>query len=308
MTIRSSIKYAPIPIDEDWGSVVPITLNRVGLISKYSLAVVLGTLEGGTSPAYTVSGSNPAVTHINVEADNDTLYDADTDMIQELNKLSFGYVATGQNFRIDMADIDMIKKRHVAGTEFPSYLYNTNTLRVTLPPLSTITSGSPTGTSGSQLLLVEDQLNYPQSVPLSKVKKLQSSFNLSATGDNILNPSPTFTVDGSYKVVLYQTKVGGSLTDSAVDYISLTLNTSSVLEDDYWTTLKQTDYEELHEKPDTGYAMRVYMAGGSEPKDASELLYLLNSQQVRSVVQNFHVTSGTTTPVAVKTMKIEYMV
>jgi len=170
--------YPQIPLDNAYGTQVTIPLKRNNLIQKYLGVVTLGTLQGGTSPAWTVSGSNPLITHITITADNDVLLDMDTDMLNELNKLGFLWAPDGLTFRIDMTDIDFENSKNVDGTEFPSYSYNNITLTLTIAPLANVTSGSPTGTSGTTFSLVEYASVYPNTIPLVKVKKLQAEYNL----------------------------------------------------------------------------------------------------------------------------------
>ena len=263
--------------------------------------VTLGTLQGGSSPAWTVSGSNPLITHITVTADNDVLLDMDTDMLNELNKLGFLWTPDGLTYRIDMTDIDFEKGKNVDGTEFPSYSYNNITLTLTIAPLANITSGSPTGSNGTTFSLVEYASVYPNTIPLVKVKKLQAEYNLGATGLNQVVPSPFYTLQGAYKLILYKMISSGVGSDSAVSKMKLTINDNNVIYDEYYNTKKADDNQLFNIPLDSGFIADVYMAGADDP---SQMLVLLNPNVTRVIEQDI---TTTTSPVTVKGVKIIYV-
>ena len=293
--------YPQVPLDNAYGTQVTIPLKRNNLIQKYLGVVTLGALQGGTSPAWSVSGSNPLITHITVTADNDVLLDMDTDMLGELVKLGFLFTPDGLTYRIDMTDIDFINSKNVDGTEFPSYAYNNITLTLTIAPLSQVTSGSPTGSSGTTFSLVEYASVYPNTIPLVKVKKLQAEYNLGATGLNQVVPSPFYTLQGAYKLILYKFLSGGVGSDSAISKMKLTINDNNIIYDEYYNT-KKADVNQLFNIPlDAGFIADVYMAGADDP---SQMLVLLNPQVTRVIEQDI---TTTTSPVTVKGVKIIYV-
>jgi len=293
--------YPQQPLDGAYGTQVVIPLKRNNLIQKYLGVVTLGTLEGGTSPAWTVSGSNPLITHVTVTADNDVLLDMDTDMLNEINKLGFLWTPDGLTYRIDMTDIDFQNSRDVDGTEFPSYAYNNITLTLTIAPLSQVTSGSPTGSSGTVFSLVEYASVYPQSIPLVKVKKLQSSYVLNTTGLNQVVPSPFYTLQGAFKLILYKVLSGSTPSDTAISKLKLTINDSNIIYDEYYNTKKADNNQEFNIPLDTGFIADVYMAGANDP---NQMLVLLNPQITRVIEQDL---TTTTSPVTVKGVKIIYV-
>jgi len=293
--------YPQVVLDGTYGTQVTINLKRNNLIQKYLGVVTLGALQGGTSPAWTVSGSNPLITHITVTADNDVLLDMDTDMLSELVKLGFLFSPDGLTYRIDMTDIDFTNSKNVDGTEFPSYAYNNITLTLTIAPLSQVTSGSPTGSSGTTFSLVEYASVYPNTIPLVKVKKLQSSYVLNTTGLNQVVPSPFYTLQGAFKMVLYKFLSGTTPSDTAISKMKLTINDNNVIYDEYYATKKADDNQAFNISLDTGFVADVYMAGADDP---SQMLVLLNPQVTRVIEQDL---TTTTSPVTVKGVKIIYV-
>jgi hypothetical protein len=293
--------YPQVTIDGTYGTQVTVNLKRNNLIQKYLGVVTLGTLSGGTSPAWTVSGSNPLITHVTVTADNDVLLDMDTDMLNEINKLGFLWTPDGLTYRIDMTDIDFNSSKNVDGTEFPSYAYNNITLTLTVAPLSSVTSGSPTGSSGTVFSLVEYASVYPQTIPLVKMKKLQAEYNLNATGLNQIVPSPFYTLQGAFKLVLYKMISGGAGSDTAISKMKLVINDNNILYDEYYNTKKADDNQAFNIPLDTGFVADVYMAGANDP---SQMLVLLNPQITRVIEQDI---TTNTSPVTIKGVKFIYV-
>jgi len=298
-TLRFS--YPQVVLDGTYGTQVVIPLKRNNLIQKYVGVVTLGTLQGGTSPAWTVSGSNPLITHITVTADNDVLLDMDTDMLEELVKLGFLFTPDGLTYRIDMTDIDFENSKNVDGTEFPSYNYNNITLTLTIAPLSQVTSGSPTGSSGTVFSLVEYASVYSQSIPLVKVKKLQNTISNLVQGLNQVVPSPVYTLQGAYKLVLYKVLASNSPSDSAISKMKFVINDNNILYDEYYNVKKADNNQLFNISLDTGFVADVYMA---DAKDPSKLLVLLNPQITRVVEQDF---TTTVSGVSIKAVKIIYV-
>ena len=298
-TLRFS--YPQVVLDGTYGTQVVIPLKRNNLVQKYVGVVTLGTLQGGTSPAWTVSGSNPLITHITVTADNDVLLDMDTDMLEELIKLGFLFTPDGLTYRIDMTDIDFENSKNVDGTEFPSYNYNNITLTLTIAPLSQVTSGSPTGSSGTVFSLVEYASVYSQSIPLVKVKKLQNTISNLVQGLNQVVPSPVYTLQGAYKLVLYKVLASNSPSDSAISKMKFVINDNNILYDEYYNVKKADNNQLFNISLDTGFVADVYMA---DAKDPSKLLVLLNPQITRVVEQDF---TTTVSGVSIKAVKIIYV-
>jgi len=276
-------------------------LKRNNLIQKYLGVVTLGSLTGGTSPAWTVSGTNPVVTHITLTADNDVLFDMDTDMLGELVKLGFLFSPDGLTYRIDMTDVDFESSKDIDGTEFPSYAYNNITLTLTIAPLANITSGSPTASSGTVFSLVEYASVYSASIPLVKVKKLQNTYTISSTGLSQIVPSPFYTLQGAFKLLLFKVLAGTTPSDTAVSKMKLLINDSNVIYDEYFATKKADNNQIFNISLDTGFVADVYMP---DSKDPSQMLVLLNPSVTRVVEQDI---TTTTSPVTIKGVKILYV-
>jgi hypothetical protein len=293
--------YPQVTIDGTYGTQVTIPLKRNNLIQKYLGVITLGSLTGGTSPAWTVSGSNPIITHVTLTADNDVLFDMDTDMLGELVKLGFLFSPDGLTYRIDMTDVDFENSKNIDGTEFPSYAYNNITLTITVAPLSQVTSGSPTGSSGTVFSLVEYASVYAASIPLAKVKKLQNTATIGTTGLSQIVPSPFYTLQGAFKMVLYKFLSGTTPSDTAVSKMKFLINDNNVIYDEYYATKKADDNQVFNIPLDTGFVADVYMPGGKNP---SEMLVLVNPNITRVVEQDI---TTTTSPVTVKGVKILYV-
>jgi len=302
MPTHATYKYPSYNIDSylnNGGGTLIIPLQRNALISEYTIIVQLGSLNGGSSPSWTVSASNPIIQNIQINSDNDTWFNMDTDMLQEYLKLFFHYAPNGLLFDIPASDYT-VAGDEIPGTQFPSYMYINNNLYLKIPPLSSVTSGSPTASSGTTVYLVEKQYLKPVDA-LVKVKKIQTVTNLQSNGYNYLVPSPFLTVDGLYKLVMYQQSQNGALSDNYINEIKLELNGSITLYDEYIQSIKAKNYAIFRQNPDPGYWLDVYMPY----VDVRDMLPLLNPNEITSVKQTI---VTTTSPVQVKAVKVEYMV
>jgi len=222
-------------------------------------------------------------------------------MLGELVKLGFLFSPDGLTYRIDMTDVDFENSKNIDGTEFPSYAYNNITLTITIAPLSQVTSGSPTGSSGTVLSLVEYASIYAKSVPLAKVKKLQNTATINTTGLSQIVPSPFYTLQGAFKMILYKFLSGTTPSDTAVSKMKFLINDSNVIYDEYYATKKADNNQVFNIPLDTGFVADVYMPGGKSP---SEMLVLVNPNITRVVEQDI---TTTTSPVTVKGVKILYV-
>ncbi len=63
---KKTSTYPAISLDQDYGQTITVDLYRVDLVHDYVFSIVLGTLSGGTSPAWTVSASNPLITALTI--------------------------------------------------------------------------------------------------------------------------------------------------------------------------------------------------------------------------------------------------
>jgi len=272
-----SHRYSPVNIDDDWGSTIDIDLKNTDLVQDYDLVVVPGTLSGGTSPAYSYSYLNPVVQSVKVQGDNNTYLSADVPQLNEMLKLVRGVsTPSGTSVKIHMNALDFSTRKYLKAFSYPSYAFVNNTMQITLPPLSQITTGSPTGTSGSQLYLTEHVVSR-QSVDfkLFPFKMLKISSSLGLTGDNDL--TNYLSTDAYYQALLHFVSTSqGSYTsgsNSTINYMDLILNNEINLFSDYYYNIQSGNLNEFGTSPDTGFALQTFM----NDTDLSDLLNLSSS-------------------------------
>lgn len=275
--VKLSHKYSSINIDNDWGSVIDIDLKNTDLVTDYDLVIVPGTLDGGSSPAYTDTYLNPLVQSVKIEADNDTMVSADVPQLNELRRLARNVTGmVGTQFKIPMTAIDFSKKTYIKETGFPSYAFVNNVLHVTLPPLSQVTSGSPTGTTGSTLYLTERDISRSSvDFKLFKYKMLKISSSLSITGDNDL--TNYLSTDAFYQAMLHFAYTSQTApiyssegSNSLINYMDLIINNQVYLFEDYFNTLQADNQAEFGLSPDTGFALQIFM-NAENPTDLLNL-------------------------------------
>ncbi|MEM0061509.1 MAG: hypothetical protein QW726_06235 [Fervidicoccaceae archaeon] len=153
----TSVNYPTQTIDSFWGTTQQFKLYTINGIKAYVISINPGTLSGGSSPAWTISGTNPAITHITVKANNNPILDADTITLFERNANLMHISPDGLNYLIPLA-LPYYKGGYLPNTEFPSFEYTDVELVLTFAPLSQITSGSPTGSSGTEMNYSEDYI------------------------------------------------------------------------------------------------------------------------------------------------------
>lgn len=267
--VTQALTYNPIVIDSllnNGGGSIDIALKRTQGVTSYSLILVEGTLNGGTSPAWTVSESNPLITYVNVSADESPLYQAHTAMIQVLNNLVNRKSPNGLIFELDMSDRDYSQNGTlIPNTEFPSFLFTQNTLSITVPALSAVTSGSPTSSSGTTLYLVENDI--PRAITQSNLSSLRKVVHLefSTAMPNVGNNDLTNFVaqTGAYKAILLFANTGSSQnfadgSDSIVNSIEIRVNDTVIVSQDFWSSLKSSNLSLFGQTPPAGYAMKVF--------------------------------------------------
>lgn len=273
-------KYPSVNLDGQYGQTVSIDAYVVNGVVDYLISVTEGSLTGGTSPAWTVSGSNPIITHITVKANNSTIRDYDSQMINNYMSVVRNSAFNGLSFSIPMTDIQYTSKKRIYNTLFPSYAYSQVKILLTIAPLSQITSGSPSGSTGTTLYLNEVSLKREQvTFKLFAFKQLQVNTALNLTGDNDL--TNLLAVDGYYKSLMFMSSTAQNYTDasdSIINYIDLIMNISDVLKDEYWVSMKQENENLFGRSMPPGYAMMNFM----EDNDFSQLLPLANPVVTKS--------------------------
>ena len=284
--IKVSHKYSPIVIDSDWGSTIDIDLKNTDLVTSYDLVVVPGTLDGGTSPAYTDTFLNPLISSIKLDADNDTMISADVPQLNELRKLVRNVSGlTGSAIKVPMTALDFSKKTYIKETAFPSYAFVNNIMHVTLPPLSQVASGSPTGTTGSTLYMVERDISRESvDFKLFQYKMLKISQALNIVGNNDL--TNYLATDSFYQALLHfgytsQTApiYANNGSNSLINYIDLIINNKVSLFEDYFATLQSDNQQEYGVVPDTGFALQQFM-DSDNPVDLLNLSSAVTNKNV----------------------------
>jgi hypothetical protein len=259
---KTTLAYTSVSLDNSYGQTITVDLKPSGLVYEYNFVVSLGTLNGGSSPAWSVSASNPLITHVSVIGDNVPIFDADYQLFMEETKL------------ILLGVRDLTKKGAVfESTALFAAKYRQLHMKLTIAPLSQVTTGSPTGTTGTTLYLQEvstpydDLVKSPAPIMVADTRKLQISSMLNLIGRNNLNRF--LSLDGGYAYILFAAMTGNSvnyanLTDSLVNEMKLWINSQNLVFDDYWSLLKAHDQAVLQNMPDTGFALKIFSADGVE--------------------------------------------
>ncbi|MFP3209295.1 MAG: hypothetical protein RXR82_06320 [Nitrososphaeria archaeon] len=266
---KKTSTYPSLPLDNSYGQTITVDLYRVDLVHSYIFNVVLGSLSGGSSPAWNVSATNPLITHVSIYGDNEPIFDADYQMFMEEAKLVRNFAPTGTNGMVLLGVRDYMKKGSIFEvTALPSFKFTQLQMRLTIAPLSQVTTGSPTGSSGTTLYL-QEEVNplsvLPKGMPILDTRKLQISTALPLTGVNDL--TEFLSKDGAYAAVLFAAMTGSSvnyanLTDSLISELKLEINNQTTIFDDYWNILKAQDQAMLQTAPDTGYALKAFAPEG----------------------------------------------
>lgn len=298
---KNSITYPSISLDTAYGTVITVNLKRSQAVRQYIANIVEGSLVGGTSPAFTVSGTNPVITHFKLTADNDTILDFDADIYNEYEKLITQISPDGLNTHVFVADQEFQGRGIVLdATCLKTYLYSQVQLELTIAGLSTITSGSPTGTSGTTLYLTEEVISrqVADSFPTMVVKKLQNTLPTLTTGENdILTAIPQ---TGAYPVIVFQVKAGGTtLSNTDVSKIQLILNDVFTDTNTYFSALQGQNASIFGVSPDTGYALRVW----SPDREIESMLNVSNPASITAIDLRLNGTSGD----VVKLLRILYV-
>lgn len=288
---KNSITYPFINVDSSFGSTISIDLKRSQAVRDYILNFVEGTLSGGTSPAWAVSGSVPVVTHVKLTADNDTILDFDTDMYNEYEKLITQIAPDGENMHIYVADQAFEGKGVVLdATALKTYKFAQVTLELTLDSLTDLTTGTPTASSGSGFYLTEEIIprGVADTFATITVKKLQNTLSSLTSGINDVYNAVAQT--GAYPCILIQVKTSGAaLSDTEVSKIQLILNDQLTDTNTYFSALKHQNAALFGIVPDTGYAMRIWSAD----REIASMLNLTDTAKITAVDLQFTaVTAG----------------
>lgn len=277
-----------------WGTTPQVTLKRTQGVKRYTLIGSALTLAGGTTPTSTVSATNPIATHIQIQADDDTLFDVDMIPWLEYQRLvtNQAAAATGFEFDIDMCDVDYRRRGELLpATLLRSFQYNSVVMNITLPASATITSGSPT-TVTATFTLTETDVNRDliDKLPVFVVKKLggQVAFPIQNAANALTTALPQ---TGLLKAIFMAAQTAASatyanLSDTVITNWQLILNDSFNETSTTWLMLKRHNRSLFGANPATGYALKHWSPTG----ETGQLLNISDVRKVTSV--NVNVTEG----------------
>ena len=267
------IRYPPVNVDSAYGTVVSVQLHKTDWVKGYLVTFSEGTLTGGTSPAWTVSKTNPAFSNLQVNYDSDVRFNMSGKSTQEYVYIVRNGAENGLTFYVPMEDYDYASKKAIEGTYGKSFIHSDNKLYVTLPALSSLTSGSPTGTSGSEIQITEVTVIAPKNLSSAIVKKIEIGSSLPANGANYLND---FIATGqAYKALLWSFSAG------TVSFVKITVDNKAIVLDDYFTNMQYGNQHDFGVLPDNYYALTEFM----KTEDTTELLNLVNSKSTTLEVE-----------------------
>jgi len=301
--MSTKIAYPQVPVDSYLGTVQNFKMHTINGIKAYILSFSEGTLSGGTDPAWTISASNPIITHIQLIADNNPIADYDVQQIQEYVWNYTKQAPDGLNFLIPLSDLDprlRFNGQYIADTEFPSYDYTDVTLQLTFAPLSSLTSGSPTGSSGSTMNYNEDYvLRAQMSKTLFRPRRFQYRTTLNTI--NGINDLTSFLPQvGTFKAI--QLFIGtasgyGSPSNSAVSNVNLLLNQTSRPLATIFSLLRTKNIATFGRSPSTGFATLLFSPGANG-------LNLSNTDVLKNV--DLQLNNTTSAPVYVSALATIY--
>ena len=260
------IRYPAVNVDAKYGTVVEVALHKTDWVKGYLVTFSEGTLSGGTSPAWTIAKTNPAFSNLQVNYDSDVRFNMSGKSTQEYVYLVRNGAENGLTFYVPMEDYDYASKKAIEGTYGKSFIHSDNKLYVTLPALSSLTSGSPTGSSGSEIQITEVTVIAPHNLSSAIVKKIEIGGSLPADGSNYLND---FIATGlAYKALLWSFSAG------TLSYVKITVDNKAIVLDDYFTNMQYGNQHDFGQLPDNYYALTEFM----KTEDTAELLNLVNSK------------------------------
>lgn len=296
------VPYPDKNVDALYGSTVEIDLNTVNALVALTISFLGGTLTGGTSPAWTLKQTatpyNLAITHITIKADNETVKDFDTVMKLEeemLDSASLPYASDSstapiQSITIGLADYDEKLAEFVQHTSLQAWRVSNLQLYLTIAALTSITSGTPTGTSGSVIRVTEEVIDrgiYPK-IPQILAEELQTNFNLAATGDNDYSTLPKTGAIKRMLIFVGGTSAGASGSDSLVDAIKVIRNATDYLFNQQWYNLKSANKKAYGIAPDIGFVMLRFVKHGN----IGQALKTNDPDVVKSLDIDFHTASA----------------
>lgn len=173
--ITRRVKTLAVQSNALFGQEVPVNLPRQHFYVRLTLLAVLGTLAGGSSPAWVAGAANKLVKNLRLEiggtlsARNLTFED-----LRKVNLLTYKDVAPAAGYAF--MDLGLL----------PSHLFPSLVLYVTFDTLANLTTGSPTSAAGTELRIRSKEVinagQSPANVPLVVHKVIEKDL-VSLTGD-----------------------------------------------------------------------------------------------------------------------------
>jgi hypothetical protein len=275
--MSNATSYPIAAIDSYLGTTQNFKLYNINGINAYILNFSEGTLSGGTSPAWTVSASNPIITKAVLLADSNPIVSLDVAPLQEYVYNFLGIAPTGLDFVIPIADLDpRYKGQYIADTEFPSWQYTDVELQLTFNSLANLTSGSPTSSSGSTMTYEEQYIpRSSMSSKLFKVRKFmyKTALNIYQGVNDLTSYLPQ---TGTYKLLQFFTGTSSEYTSGAnglVSSVDLLLNQTSRPISTYYSLMQAKNQGEFGRTPSPGYASFLFSptASGLNVADTNTL-------------------------------------
>lgn len=269
-----------------FGSTTSVQLKRTQGVMRYTLLCDTLTVSGGTTPTSIVSNLLPVITHVQVQADDDTLFDVDMVMWLEYLRLVQGLQAaqTGYEFDIDMADMNYRSRGDLLpATLLRTFQYAQVQMNITFNAIANITTGSPTSYS-TKVHLTETDINRDliQQLPVFVVKKLQGVQTVTASTLNSLTQA--FPQTGLLKAAFFAAQTSASssyanLSDTVITNVNLVLNDSFNETTTTWLMLKKQNKGLFSTNPNTGFALKIW----SPTAETGKFLNISDTQKVTSV-------------------------
>jgi hypothetical protein len=283
------------------GTTKQYTMKRTQGVFHYQLLFTEGALTGGTTPLWAVSAAIPIITHVKLEADNEVLFDVDTDLLQEYSHLvATVATATGLDFQIPLADHNFHNFEEFDLTVFPSWVHSQVILSLTYATLATATSGTPTGVPFTLDIIEEDTPRSQVTFKPLRVKRLQTSASQALISDSV-NDNPTLIAQtGAYKAILMRNDTNANDTDFTK--IQIYVNDVALNKDTSWLMAKRDANTAFAPQVCSArFAMLIWQRGN----DLSQLFNVADTRVVTSV--NLKVTNHPAAATTLKVMRILYV-
>lgn len=291
------------------GGQITFDLNKVNALVGLTVTFKGGALPTSdywlTKETSVQSGWVLAITHYTLKADNTVLQDQDCTMLVEqdmLDNIVLPYAVDGssgstgtsatttQSFFIPVADYDEKLSELAQHTALQTWRVTNLQLTLTINNYTALShAGSTSGITASVLVSEEviDRSLFPK-IQQILVKRLQTQYPLTATGDNSYDTLPRTGAIKKMLIFVGGTSAGASASDALVDEVSIIRNSTDKLFDKQWLTMKQDTNQTYGIKPDAGNAMIRFVKHGNY----GQALKTNDTEAVRALSFDFHTASA----------------